>query len=107
MKRDPNAEISEDSRRKVARTAYTRLMILKWRQKISFLAFKKKFTVLEMICYEMIKSWEDFTEHGVIWTNPAFEKKQIEIFRGLMDKSNVSSALRLAMLVVQFRENII
>lgn len=50
-------QITSKNRLKILRTAYLRYLIVKFRQKISFIAFKYKMTIVELFLHAIIKSY--------------------------------------------------
>ena len=59
-------KIKLKNRLQVLKSAYLKYLIIKFRQKISFIAFKKRMTIIELFCTAIQKSYNELAEEGVI-----------------------------------------
>ena len=48
------------------RTSYMKYTIIKFRMKVSWIAFKNKMTILELFCTAILKSYNQMLAEGVI-----------------------------------------
>lgn len=57
-------KINLKNRLRILNTAYLRYLIVKFRQKISFIAFKYKMTIVELFFHAIIKSYNQMVQEG-------------------------------------------
>ena len=67
----------------VMRTCYMKYTIMKFRMKISWLAFKNKMTILELFCTAILKSYTQMVAEGSIKINKSQLKLDNKLFQYL------------------------
>lgn len=63
------SEIKTKNKLLIMQKAYKKYMVIKFRQKISFIAFINKKTIVELFLYAIMKSYNQMTFEGYIELN--------------------------------------
>ena len=56
-----------------------KFLVIRFRQKVSFIAFKHQCTIVELFCRAILKSFEELKKEGYVYpenSNPEVEKQK-------------------------------
>ena len=84
-------DINLKNRLRILNKSYLRYLIVKFRQKISFIAFKYKMTIVELFLHAIIKSYNQMVVEGILKVNKKRDEEELALYDKMMGDNQYKS----------------
>ena len=80
----------DECRVKLLQKVYKKYIIIRFRQKISFIAFKKKMSLVELFLLAIQKSFDELLKDGRVYYSENDRKNDDELYNTCVSEDNTS-----------------